>query len=93
MVQVTPDSAPARNRGLPPQIDTILSRCRAKSPEIRYQRAADLAEDLKALHDGRPLPSLGTAAAAEQQTMLVDDATVVDVIDEPAGPSAERKPY
>ena len=44
-------SPPARelNAELPPELEAILSRCLAKKPEERYQRARELAVDLEAL--------------------------------------------
>jgi len=37
------------NAELPPELEAILSRCLAKKPEERYQRARELAVDLEAL--------------------------------------------
>jgi len=53
--------APARTAqlkpGLPPDLDVILLRCLAKSPEDRYPSCGELVADLQALKAGRPLPS------------------------------------
>jgi len=49
--------APARqhNPQLPAEVDVVLSRCLAKDPAQRYQRAQALAADLDNLKAGRPL--------------------------------------
>ena len=39
------------DRNYPPEMDRIISKCLAKDPATRYQRAKDLRSDLKALRD------------------------------------------
>ena len=75
------------NPNLPPQLDEILSTCLAKNEDHRYGSARDLAEDLKALRDGRPLPSLALAEPLEPPQMIDDADMVVEVLDEP-GPAS-----
>ena len=45
----------AAKTGLPPEIDGILTRCLAKTPASRYATCEDLAADLLAVRDGKPL--------------------------------------
>jgi serine/threonine-protein kinase len=44
-----PIAASALDMTLPPQLDAVISRAMAKDPKERYQRGADLAEDLRIL--------------------------------------------
>lgn len=44
-----PIAATALDMSLPPQIDAVISRAMAKDPNERYQRASDLADDLRIL--------------------------------------------
>jgi hypothetical protein len=44
-----PMAASALDMSLPPQIDALISRAIAKNPEDRYQRGAELADDLRML--------------------------------------------
>src|SRR5499427_5969481 len=44
-----PIAASALDMSLPPQLDAVISRAMAKDPNERYQRGADLAEDLRIL--------------------------------------------
>lgn len=44
-----PIAASALDMTLPPQLDAVISRAMAKDPNERYQRSADLAEDLRIL--------------------------------------------
>ncbi|HMD32986.1 MAG TPA: protein kinase [Candidatus Acidoferrales bacterium] len=43
--------------GLPKALDDVLTRCLAKNPAHRYATCADVAADLEAVKDGRPLPA------------------------------------
>ena len=53
--------------GLPPEIDEVLNRCLAKTPASRYATCEELAADLAAVRDGKPLaPRL--AAPADRTT-------------------------
>jgi tRNA A-37 threonylcarbamoyl transferase component Bud32 len=81
ITQLAPPAACSRNPELPKEIDVILTRGLAKEPGDRYQRAFDLAEDLKALRDGSPLPSLG----ANGPTTLVNEATVLEAVNDVPG--------
>ena len=67
---------------LPPAFDTILERALAKSPDKRYQRAADMANDL------RNLKALGSAAPAPA---AADYAKTV-VVSQPQGAPAGSDP-
>ncbi|HUP63773.1 MAG TPA: protein kinase [Thermoanaerobaculia bacterium] len=41
---------------IPETFDAVISRCLAKDPKDRYQRAREVAADLRALAAGQPLP-------------------------------------
>ena len=45
----------AARTGLPTEIDEILNRCLAKTPASRYATCDELAADLAAVRDGKPL--------------------------------------
>ena len=49
VVHLPPPPARELNAEVPPELETILSRCLAKKAEERYQSARELAEDLEAL--------------------------------------------
>ncbi len=51
------DPSPIRkhNAGVPKDLVTIVSKCLEKDPDHRYQKAGELAEDLKAFLDFRPI--------------------------------------
>lgn len=55
VVQTAPVPARQLNPALPDEIDVILARCLAKSPEKRYATGADLVADLEAFKTGRPV--------------------------------------
>ena len=55
VVQATPAPVRQHNPQLPAEVDVVLSRCLAKDPAQRYQRAQALAADLENLKAGRPL--------------------------------------
>ncbi len=55
VVQATPAPVRQHNPQLPAEVDVVLSRCLAKDPAQRYQRAQALAADLDNLKAGRPL--------------------------------------
>ena len=55
--------------GIPEQFDRILALALAKQPEERYQRASEMAEDLRRLSGIQP--------ATAQRTADADDATMV----------------
>lgn len=50
------DSPNSIDPTIPPVFDEVVNRCLAKDPKDRYQRARDLAKDLRAIAAGRPLP-------------------------------------
>ncbi len=86
VVHVTQGSVLLLNRELPSEIDEIVAASMAKSEDNRYPSARHFAADLKALRDGRPLPSLATAAESEPETLIVQsEDVVVEFIDGPEG--------
>ena len=55
------------NPSIPPDLEAIILKCMAKSPEYRYATGADLRVDLLRFHEGRavgalPVPTGGTQA-------------------------------
>lgn len=66
VVNTDPVRPSSIRRDLPPSIDEVILRCLAKKPGDRYRTALDLANDLKAIREGKAI------AAAPRQT----DATV-----------------
>jgi serine/threonine-protein kinase len=54
--------------GVPPALAAIVMRCLSKSPEERYQRAADLSESLIAFLVERNAPELRTAWRGGRRT-------------------------
>ena len=67
------EPAPARSRvpDLPTDLEVVLSRCLAKRPENRYEKAGEAAADLRALLAGKPVTA--TTAPAES---TVEDTVV-----------------
>src|SRR6201998_3912384 len=49
-----PIAASALDMALPPELDAVISRAMAKNPDERYQRGAELADDLRQLQRNRP---------------------------------------
>jgi len=54
-------AASALDMSLPPQIDALISRAIAKNPEDRYQRGAELADDLRMLQQSFTSGSTSTS--------------------------------
>jgi tetratricopeptide (TPR) repeat protein len=50
-----PPSARARRPDIPWTLESILRKCLAPEPEVRYQKAENLADDLRRFLDDRPL--------------------------------------
>lgn len=88
IVHVNPPSVLRFNPNLPAQIDEIIAASMAKSEDSRYPSARAFAEDLQALRDGRPLPSLAMIEPAEETSLIADDPDlmVVEVLDESEPP-------
>jgi len=91
IVHLNPGSVLKFNPDLPETLDEIIATSMAKDENNRYPSARDFAEDLKALRDGRPLPSLAMSSPAEATIMLgagpgvsgdEPDLMVVEVLDE-----------
>jgi serine/threonine protein kinase len=59
---------------LPEPADTVLSRALAKNPVDRYQSCAELAADLEALRDGRPVKAT-TVPVVELEKTVMSPAT------------------
>ncbi len=63
------------NPELPPEIETVVMRALAKSPQERYQSAKELAADLKRVITGQPIRQIVPELTAVSPT----SATAVDV--------------
>ena len=50
-----------------PELDALVLRCLAKSPEERYQTAADFAEDLRRVRETRPIRARPAGALVKMQ--------------------------
>lgn len=59
-----PVAASTLDLTLPPQLDAVISRAIAKNPEERYQRGAELAEDLRLLQQSYKPGSTATSRQA-----------------------------
>lgn len=66
VVNRQPIPATVLDTGLPPALDSIISRAMAKDPADRYQRGAEMVLDLQALREGREpgTQAVQTASAA-----------------------------
>jgi serine/threonine-protein kinase len=62
--------------GLPEALDTVLGRALAKNPADRYASCAELASDLEALRDGRPVAATPAPVTALEQTVVTSPAPV-----------------
>lgn len=83
VVYKDPRPATQLNPSLSPEVDAVLQRALAKDPAERYQTGKEFAEDLVALRQGRPLPSL-----AERAVGAEEDRTQVQKPERPAAPTA-----
>lgn len=61
---------------LPPDLDTVISRCLAKNPAERYPTAKDLAADLQLVRAGTPITT-----TAAPRTVAADEPTVTTMVD------------
>lgn len=84
IVHMVPPSVRKFNPNLPEALDEIVATSMSKDENTRYPSARHFAEDLKALRDGRPLPSLAMTMAGEQTSLIEEDPEVVsyEVLDE-----------
>jgi serine/threonine-protein kinase len=69
VVYTAPIPAKQLNPSLPPEVDTILSRCLAKNPDERYPSCRELCEDLRALKEGRMVRTQPVPVPAMDQTV------------------------
>jgi hypothetical protein len=69
VVYTAPIPAKQLNPSLPHEVDNILSRCLAKNPDERYSSCRELAEDLKALKEGRVVKTQPVPVPAMDQTV------------------------
>jgi len=85
IVHMNPPSVLKFNPDLPEALDEIIATSMVKDENNRYPSARAFAEDLKALRDGRRLPSLAMTSMSEQNSTGAEDAEVVsyEVLDEP----------
>ena len=52
------------NPTVPPALEAVIAKAMAKSPDLRYQTAADLQADLRRFAEGRPVTAADVAATA-----------------------------
>jgi serine/threonine protein kinase len=69
---------------LPPQVDYIIRRAMEKEPERRYQRAADMAADLRAI--GEELRLTGRVAVPSAARTSTRSAPAAPIADPVSGP-------
>jgi serine/threonine-protein kinase len=85
---------PARQlqRSLPEELDTVLSRALAKNPGDRYASCAELAADLEAIVDRRPIAAKPLPVAEVERTVVAGAPPVVapPVVPQPARRSWAR---
>ena len=83
-----PIAASALDMSLPPQLDAVISRAMAKDPNERYQRGADLAEDLRILQQhykpGSTTSSLTRVVSTGTQSALTQNMTRSGTLRTPA---------
>ncbi len=84
IVHMIPASVRKFNPDLPEPLDEIIATSMSKDENTRYPSARHFAEDLKALRDGRPLPSLAMTSMGDQTALIAEDPEVVtyEVLDE-----------
>jgi serine/threonine protein kinase len=91
--QATP-LAPSRLAALPPIADLIITRALAKNPDLRYQKAADLAGDLRSVTMELPKMQAPAYLAAPPKAALAPGATgpegTVPLARPAAPPAGER---
>ncbi len=84
IVHMVPPSVRKFNPNLPEALDEIVATSMSKDESTRYPSARHFADDLKALSDGRPLPSLAMTSMNEVTSIVAEEAEVVsyEVLDE-----------
>jgi serine/threonine protein kinase len=90
-----PVAASALDMTLPPQIDALISRAIAKNPEERYQKGAELAEDLRALQQaykpGLTTTSLHVAGPLTRRLNLTQTLSTASVKARPDAAMAQAQ--
>lgn len=61
--RAAPRNLARRAPGVPPDLRRIVHRCLERDPRDRYPSAVELAADLRAFTEGRPLPYAGSSGA------------------------------
>jgi eukaryotic-like serine/threonine-protein kinase len=64
------------NPEIPEELNALITKLLAKDPDGRYQSAAQLAQDLRRLHDGLPPINAGLPGDAAGSTRVAPRATV-----------------
>jgi serine/threonine-protein kinase len=84
IVHMVPASVRKFNPDLPDALDEIIATSMSKDENTRYPSARHFAEDLKALRDGRPLPSMAMTVVGAQTAPIEEEPEVVsyEVLDE-----------
>jgi beta-lactam-binding protein with PASTA domain len=71
------------NPTVPPALEAVIAKAMAKSPDLRYQTAADLQADLRRFVEGRPVTAVDVATTA----MLADGGLAPTGVVAPTGVS------
>lgn len=68
---------------IPAELDSVVLHALAKRPQDRYQDAAQMAEDLYAVHRGQPIsaPALLASAARRSEPGVIDDQALPALVD------------
>jgi tRNA A-37 threonylcarbamoyl transferase component Bud32 len=76
IVHVNPPSVLKYKADLPEALDEIIATSMAKDEDNRYRNALAFAEDLKALRDNRPLPSLAMTSVNANAPLQAEESEV-----------------
>jgi serine/threonine-protein kinase len=89
VVYTAPIPATQLNPSLPAALDAVLARCLAKNPGERYAAGRDLAADLRAVKEGRPVTAAPPVPETEKTTLHAVPVVATPWPAAPA-PAAER---
>src|SRR5687767_13796730 len=76
IVHTQPEPVTALRSGLPVELDRIVSKALAKSPERRYQNSADLIVDLRSAATSRPTAHVGNVSQSQPSIAVLPFANM-----------------